>query len=122
MDNKICDVKTCDNIMTVSEAIVFRIGNKEYDFCKDYFTIFSKWLEETFANGKDIPITIPWQITDGTADSNMGPLWWPYQLNPIPVDYKDNLNPYPQITWCATDSKDMQNNWENYNANYKRNK
>jgi len=105
--------------MTVSEAIVFRIGNKEYDFCKDCFTIFSKWLEETFANGKDIPITIPWQIIN-TSDNVP---YWPHQLSSPPT-VTDNSNPYPypQITWTATNPKDMQNNWYNLNNSYEMNK
>ena len=114
MDSKICDVKTCEASMATTEATVVRIGNKEYDLCKDCAAIFFKWLEETFVSGRDIPIalSVPYTITSGYSDN----IYWPTQPNTVPV------NPgltYPQITWTAIDPKDMNGNWLNCTTSYK---
>jgi hypothetical protein len=118
MDSKTCDVKTCEATMLATEATVIRIGDKEYDLCKDCAAIFSKWLEETFISGRNVTPVTPWIITttpNGSGTSDSVPLYWPAQPNTVP------MNPYPtypQITWTATDPKDMNSNWYNCNISY----
>lgn len=107
MDNKTCDVKTCKASMLTAEATIIRIGNKEYDLCKDCAAIFFKWLEETFIEGRDIPLTVPWIVTCPSKDSTGNAPWWSDTFT----------SPYP-ITWVATNSQDMSSNWLSCSMSY----
>lgn len=117
MDSKTCDVKTCEASMKSEEATVVRIGNKEYDLCKDCAAIFFKWLEGTFSGGRDVSAANQWIINGGTIITDGTNLpYWSHQPNTTPVNPYPS---YPQITWTATDPKDMNSNWLNCSTSFK---